>query len=118
MLHFFAGDIGGLMGLFIGASAMTLFEFFFFFCDSLILRRKGGRACEDDEEKSDNGVSGVGGYGGGPDNINHPGGLGMGAMGVDGMKPMLMAPGAVDGSKFVFNVNHNESEYSAAMSRR
>merc|ERR550532_140162 len=36
------GDIGGLMGLFIGASAMTLFEFFFFFCDSLILRRKGG----------------------------------------------------------------------------
>ena len=86
------------MGLFIGASAMTLFEFFFFFCDSLILRRKGARggSVGGDEEKND--VNGV-------PNKNEP------------LKSVLMAPGAVDGSKFVFNVNHNESEYNAAMSR-
>ncbi|XP_075255616.1 acid-sensing ion channel 2-like [Convolutriloba macropyga] len=108
------GDIGGLMGLFIGASAMTLFEFFFFFCDSLILRRKGAGnrnsnagGGSDDEKSEMIGDNLLRGHDGQP------------------LKSVLLAaPGAVDGSKFVFNVNHNNdhnaaaaADYNAAMSR-
>ncbi|XP_063724130.1 acid-sensing ion channel 2-like isoform X2 [Symsagittifera roscoffensis] len=104
------GDIGGLMGLFIGASAMTLFEFFFFFCDSLILRRKGASRSSSTEETEKSEMMG--------ENLRSAGG-GLGEQ--QPLKSVLMAapPGAVDGSKFVFNVNHNDhnAEYNAAMSR-